>query len=100
MAIESGVADTGSACDVVQNRRHAITGEGILGCLKDALAIVLRVNAGFTCRRRWREFHFWHEKTFCNRGVSPRLSSYLCGDYPRFIELRCRCQPACSSRVT
>src|SRR5580698_4853859 len=71
MAIESGVANTGSACDVVQTRRSAITGEGILGCLKDELAIALRVSAGFTCRQRWREFLFGHAKTFCNRGASP-----------------------------
>jgi hypothetical protein len=82
MAIESGVANTGSACDVIQARRSAITGEGILGYLKDALAIAFRVRAGFTCRRRWRQFLLWHAKTFLQPGIVPAYLVNYSGTTP------------------
>jgi hypothetical protein len=53
VAIEGGVADAGSACDVVEARSCSIAGENFLGYLKDALAVALRVGAGFAGRRGW-----------------------------------------------
>ncbi len=47
VAIEGGVADAGPACDVVEAGVGAIAGENLLGYLKDALAVALRVGAGF-----------------------------------------------------
>jgi hypothetical protein len=53
VAIEGGVADAGSACDVVEARSSAIVGEDVLGYLKDALAVALRVGARSAGRRGW-----------------------------------------------
>ena len=53
VAIEGGVADAGSACDFVEARSGAIACENLLGHLKDALAVALRVGAGFAGRRGW-----------------------------------------------
>ena len=60
VAIEGGVADAGSACDVVEARSRAIAGENLLGYLKDALAVAFRIGAGFTGTRRWCELPFGH----------------------------------------
>ena len=60
MAIEGGVTDAGSACDVVEARSCAVAREDLLGYLKDTFAVALRIGAGFTGRRWWRELLFWH----------------------------------------
>jgi len=52
VAIEGGVADAGSACDVVEARSRSIAGENLLGYVKNALAVALRVGAGLAGRRR------------------------------------------------
>ena len=51
VTIEGGVADAGSAGDVVEARSCSIAGENLLGYLKDALAVALRVGAGFAGRQ-------------------------------------------------
>jgi len=94
VAIEGGVADAGSACDVVETRSGSIAGEDILCYLKDAFAVALRVGAGFASSRGWRELLCGHRKNrrkYYATGDSPRLS-YLCGDSPRFIRYRLGCQ--------
>ncbi len=53
VAIEGGVADAGSACDVVEAGGCAVAGEDLLGYLKDALAVALRVGAGLAGGRGW-----------------------------------------------
>ena len=53
VAIEGGVTDAGSACDVVKARSCAIAGKNFLGYLKDALAVALRVGARFAGRQGW-----------------------------------------------
>ena len=53
VAIEGGVADAGSACDVVEAGICSIAGENLLGYLKDALAVTLRIGAGFASRWGW-----------------------------------------------
>ena len=52
VTIEGGVANAGSACDVIEARRSSIAGEDLLGHVKDALTVALRVGAGFAGRRR------------------------------------------------
>jgi hypothetical protein len=51
MAIEGGVSDSGSACNVVKARSCPIASEDFLGYLKDAFAITLRIGAGLAGRR-------------------------------------------------
>src|SRR5580658_10163370 len=51
VAIEGGVADAGSACDVVEARGCSVAGENFLSYLKNALAVALGVGAGFAGRR-------------------------------------------------
>lgn len=53
VAIEGGIADAGSACDIVEARSRSIAGENFLSYLKDALAVALRVGAGFAGWRGW-----------------------------------------------
>jgi hypothetical protein len=53
MAIKGGVADAGSACDVVEARSGAVARESLLGHLKDAFSVALRVGARLAGRLRW-----------------------------------------------
>jgi hypothetical protein len=75
VAIECARADAGSACDVVEARGCAKAGEDLLGYLKDALTVPLRVGAGSSGGLRWRGLLFRHvngsRKISCNRGLSP-----------------------------
>ena len=85
VAIERGVADAGSASDVVKARGSAIAREDLLGYLKDALAVALRVGAGFACRRRWGELLFRHTKCsgkFSATGEYPPVIYYMRGLSP------------------
>jgi hypothetical protein len=78
VAIEGGVADAGSACDVVEARSCSIAGENFLGYLKDALAVALRVGAGFAGRRVWRKLLFLHRNhggNILQPGIAPAYLS-------------------------
>src|ERR1700678_2838616 len=60
VAIQGGVADARSACDVVEARSCSIARENLFGYLKDALTVALRVGAGFADRQAWRKLLLLH----------------------------------------
>jgi hypothetical protein len=77
MAIEGARANAGSACDVVEARSRAITGEDVLGYFKDAFAVARRVGAGFAGRRGWRKLLFRHGDEAGNFPQPGSISGYL-----------------------
>jgi hypothetical protein len=60
VAVESGVAYAGSACDVVEACNCSIARESLLGDLKNAFAIALCVGTGFAGGLGWRGLLFLH----------------------------------------
>jgi hypothetical protein len=87
VAIKGGIADARSACDIVEARSGSIAGEDLLGYLKNALAVALRVSPGFAGRRCRRRLLLdiraidWELQT----GTFPVYIFSAYGDYPRFI---------------
>jgi len=72
--VECGIADARSACDVVEARSRSVAGENVFGHLKDALAVALRVSAGFAGRGRgWKLFvrHERNQQNFLQPGTLP-----------------------------
>ena len=65
-----------SARDVIQARGGAVARENLLGYLKNALAVALRVGAGFAGRRRWRELLFRHAE-FGKKFLQPETSPVI-----------------------
>jgi len=101
VAIQGGVADARSACDVVEARSCSIARENLFGYLKDALTVALRVGAGSSGGLRCRELLFRHvnrRQKFSATGDCLRLSMYP-GTVSVLTGGDCRCQLARSSRL-
>ena len=85
VAIEGGVADAGSAGDVVEARSCSIAGENLPGYLKDALAVARRVGAGLAGGLGWwraslSAYPMFTEK-FLQTGTIPGYT-YITGTIP------------------